>query len=77
MELAIILSTGFSLLLIMSLTVTQGPNFVQAQGTDPYSFPVSSSPYGIPFKDWTAKWAAWLDSLPKASKLEFSECTRF
>jgi hypothetical protein len=76
MELAIILSTG-SLLLIMSLTVTQGPNFVQAQGTDPYTFPVNSSPYGIPFKDWTAKWAAWLDSVPKDQNWNFQNVPGF
>ena len=58
MRLAVILSSG-SLLLIMSLTVILVLNFVQAQGSDPYTFPVNSSPYGISYKNWTAKWASW------------------
>ena len=60
-----------SLLLIMPLMVVLGLNFVKAQGTDPYTFPVNSSPYGIPYKDWTAKWAAWLDGLPKSYNWDF------
>jgi hypothetical protein len=70
MQVATMLSTG-SLLLIMSLTVVPGLNFVRAQGTDPYTFPVNSSPYGIPYKDWTAKWAAWLDAIPKSHNWDF------
>src|SRR5919199_5747485 len=60
-----------SLPLIMPLMVVLGLNFVKAQGTDPYTFPVNSSPYGVPYKDWTAKWAAWLDGLPKSYNWDF------
>jgi hypothetical protein len=51
--------------------VVPGLNFVQAQGSDPYSYSENSSPYGIPYKDWTAKWAAWLDSLPRSQNWNF------
>jgi hypothetical protein len=70
MELAIFLSTG-SLLLIMSLTVTPVLNYVQAQGIDPYTFPVNSSPYGTLFKDWVAKWSAWQNTIPKSQNWNF------
>ena len=58
-------------MLIGSLAVTPGLNFVQAQGTDPYTFPVNSSPYGIPFKDWIAKWSAWYFTVPKTENWNF------
>ena len=46
-------------------------NFVQAQGSDPYSFSENSSPYGIPYKDWTAKWAKWIEEIPKSQNWNF------
>ena len=72
MRLAVILSGG-SLLLIMSLTVILVLNFVQAQGSDSYTFPVNSSPYGISYKNWTAKWAAWQDEIPKSYNWNFKD----
>jgi hypothetical protein len=69
-RLAVILSSG-SLLLIMSLPVILVLNFVQAQGSDPYTFPVNSSPYGISYKNWTAKWAAWEYGIPKSNNWNF------
>src|SRR3954454_19035780 len=72
MRLAIILSVG-SLLLIMSLTVILDLNYVQAQGSDPYTFPVNSSPYGISYKNWTAKWAAWEYGIPKSNNWNFKD----
>jgi hypothetical protein len=70
MKLAVMLS-GSSLFIILTLMVVPGHNFIQAQGSDPYSFSENSSPYGIPYKDWTAKWAAWLDSLPRSQNWNF------
>lgn len=55
----------------MSLTVIPSVNFVHAQGTDPYSLPINSSPYGIPYKDWTGKWAAWWFVIPKSQNWNF------
>jgi hypothetical protein len=71
-RLAVILSSG-SLLLIMSLTVILVLNFVQAQGSNPYTFPVNSSPYGISYKNWTAKWAAWEYGVPKSYNWNFKD----
>jgi hypothetical protein len=70
MRLVVVLSSG-SLLLIMSLTVILYHNFVQAQGSDPYTFTVNSSPYGISYKNWTAKWAAWQDGIPNSYNWNF------
>jgi hypothetical protein len=50
MELVVILP-GSSLFLILTLMVVPCFNFVQAQGSDPYSFSENSSPYGIQYKD--------------------------
>jgi hypothetical protein len=72
MRLAVILSSG-SLLLIMSLTVSLVLSFVQAQGSDPYTFPVNSSPYGISYKNWTAKWSAWQEEIPKSYNWNFKD----
>jgi hypothetical protein len=72
MRLAVILSSG-SLLLIMSLTVILVLNFAQAQGSNPYTFPVNSSPYGISYKNWTAKWAAWQDGIPNSYNWNFKD----
>ena len=55
----------------MPFTVMPGLNFVQAQGSDQYSYSESSSPYGIPYKDWTAKWATWIEELPKSQNWNF------
>jgi hypothetical protein len=68
-KLAIAISAT-SLILFLSLAVA-GQNFVQAIGSDPYTFSENSAPYGIPYKDWTAKWAAWLDSLPRSQNWNF------
>lgn len=51
--------------------VVPGLSFVQAQGTDTFSFSENSSPYGIPYKDWTAKWAAWLYQINKTQNWNF------
>jgi hypothetical protein len=61
--------TFIALVLIVSLAVT--PSIVQAQGTDPYTFPVNSSPYGTAFKDWAAKWSAWINTVPKSQNWNF------
>ncbi|MGN6615018.1 MAG: hypothetical protein ACTHKC_08245 [Candidatus Nitrosocosmicus sp.] len=71
-RLAIILSGG-SLLLVISLTVVLYLNFVQAQSSDPFTFPVNSSPYGISYKNWTAKWAAWQNTIPKSYNWNFKD----
>ena len=63
--------SGSLLFLVLSLMVVPGLNFVQAVGSDPHTFSENSSPYGIPYKDWTAKWAAWLDSLPRSQNWNF------
>ena len=73
MRLAVILSGGSSSLMIMSLTVSLVLNFVQAQGSDPYTFPVNSSPYGISYKNWTAKWASWQEEIPKSYNWNFKD----
>jgi hypothetical protein len=38
-----------------------------ADSINPGLFSKASSPYGIPYKDWTAKWWQWLIGLPSAS----------
>lgn len=69
MKLAITLSVS-SLFLTLSLMVLP-LNLVQAVGSDPYTFSENTSPYDIPYKDWTGKWAAWLDSIPKSQNWNF------
>jgi hypothetical protein len=70
MKLSLILLAS-SLFLIITLIVVPGQNFSKAQGSDPYSYSENSSPYDIPYKDWTGKWAAWLDSLPRTQNWNF------
>lgn len=62
MNLTVVL-TSVCLALIASLVITPTVNFVW--GWDAYSFPVNSSPYGIPYKVWTAKYWTWRVSVPK------------
>jgi hypothetical protein len=54
MKLAPIL-LGSSLFLVLSLMFIPGLDFVQAVGSDPYTFSENSSPYDIPYKNWTAE----------------------
>jgi hypothetical protein len=65
MKLALTL-LGSSLFLVLSLMFIPGLNFVHAVGSDPFTFSENSSPYDIPYKNWTAKWAAWHASTPRS-----------
>jgi hypothetical protein len=73
----ILLMTSISIALIASLVITPTVNFVRGASTDPYSFPVGSSPYGIPFKDWTAKWWTWYQSVPKLNNPNFQNVSGY
>jgi len=66
-----LLMTSISVAILASLVITPTVIFVRGASSDPYSFPVNSSPYGIPFKDWTAKWAAWYFTVPKSQNWNF------
>jgi hypothetical protein len=39
-------------------------NFVRGDNINPYIYSITSSPYGIPYQQWTAKFWQWLYSLP-------------
>jgi hypothetical protein len=56
------LSSGIFLILVLSLVPFI--SFVQSQEVD-LIFPVNSSPYNVPFKDWTEKWWQWYVAIPK------------
>lgn len=70
MKLGIFLSI-FSILLLTSLAVILSLDIVRAQDTDPYTFNIHSSPYGISFKDWIAKYSSWYFSVPKQENWDF------
>ena len=61
MKLAL-LSAGLASGLVLSLLPIG--SFAQPQEGD-YIFPVDSSPYGVPFKEWTERWWQWFISIPK------------
>jgi hypothetical protein len=63
-----LLMTGIFIAIIASLVIAPTVNFVLGASSDPYSFPVNSAPYGIPFKDWAAKWSAWINTVPKSQR---------
>ena len=76
MHIAILL-TSISIVLIASLAVTPTINFVRAISSDPYSFSVNSSPYGTPYKAWTAKWWTWYQSVPKIHNPNFQNASGY
>jgi len=69
--------TSIFMAIIASLVITPTVNFVRGASSDPYSFPVNSSPYGIPFKDWTAKWWTWYQSVPKLNNANFQNVSGY
>src|SRR5689334_9118292 len=73
----ILLTTSMFIVLIASLVITPTFNVVRGASSDPYSFPVNSSPYGIPFKDWTAKWWTWYQSVPELNNANFQNVPRY
>src|SRR5215467_14756440 len=56
---------------IVLLTLGTALHFAQTLTADPYTYPENSSPYGVPFKDWTAKWAKWIEEIPKSQNWNF------
>lgn len=58
-------------LLFICVVITPGVNIVRAQSTDPFTFPINSSPYNISFKDWLAKYSTWYFSVPKHENWNF------
>lgn len=50
---------GFSILIFTYLSITPS---VQAQ---PEVFPPGSTPYGLSYGEWSAKWWQWLGSIPR------------
>jgi hypothetical protein len=67
------LMTRVCMALIASLVITTTVNFVRGASWDPYSFPVNSSPYGVPYKDWTAKYWEWRVSVPKLNTPNYQD----
>jgi hypothetical protein len=61
--------TSVCIALIASLVITPTVNLVRGASWDPYSFPVNSSPYGIPYKVWQEKYWTWRASVPKLNQL--------
>lgn len=57
--------------LIVSSTLAASISVGQALAANPVTFPVNSSPYGVPFKDWTAKWDKWIIEIPKSMNWNF------
>jgi hypothetical protein len=57
--------------LIVSSTLAASISVGQALAANSSTFPVNSSPYGVSFKDWTAKWDKWMSELPKSLNWNF------
>jgi len=75
MKIRIFLSISFLALAGCLLVI---PNIINARAfSDPYTFDVNSSPYGIPFKDWTAKWSSWYFSIPKEKQWNNRDSTGY
>jgi hypothetical protein len=50
--------------LLLAFSLVSLTSSVRSQEGDPI-FPVGSSPYNVPFKEWTQKWWQWFISIPK------------
>jgi hypothetical protein len=61
---------GYAILLLLSIILSPlvmalpSVNFVKGDEINPYVYPTTSSPYGISYQEWTAKFWQWLLSLP-------------
>lgn len=62
-------SSKISPLFLMLALIAGFSNSVLAQ--EPQAFSVNSSPYGVPFKEWTEKWWQWYLSIPKSENHNF------
>jgi len=72
LNISIVLSMILVFLIVLS-TLPACVSVGQALTANPVTFPVNSSPYGVPFKDWTARWDKWMSELPKSLNWNFKD----